>query len=551
MKQPTDSLRSFLTRHGVSRPWVVYWEAVFGMTDEWDDEDRAIFSASTNLVEPRPGGYATAYCAVGRRGSKSWTGAAVAAWWMTRERALVERALGAGNVTVVQQDARAGEGVFVPYVLNFLEQDGALADATADVLEATSGATLRALPCSPRAVRGWKSGLVLLDEWDHFLNSDLRSLSEAVLRAARPTLFGIRTGRIVMLSSPAGIGGALHRAFERHYGRPGGSLFWRASALTMRPDLLGDPQMAALRDDDPRGFDQEVLAEFTSATGSLLDVDALKACVREDTGTPRQPGTVYYARLDIGGSRDGSGFALGHRLVKRETDSSGAAWDAYVAHIDLVAHQAAPHRPEDFIRTTVVPKCREYGVSKVSIDAGKTDLVRVILAEGGITVDWTTKTSTSDFHLAFEGFLTSGRVSLPKHETTLRELRGLRRLPGGQVTHGSGHDDAAAAVTALTSLLYGGRVRRPGDVGITFADDGESLLASIVNRVGNWWGREDRERPEGLHPEHPGGDAGPGWEPLPAPRPWWEVEADKADPFGENEDDLVNQPVTRSWLRGE
>jgi hypothetical protein len=264
-----------------------------------------------------------------------------------------------------------------------------------------------------------------------------------VLRAARPQLFGIKTGRIVMLSSPNGVGGAMHRAFERHYGKPGAALFWRASALVMRPDLLDDPQMVALRDDDPTGFDQEVLAEFTAATGALIEPSKLAEAVREGGTTAPAPRTRYEAAFDVGGRRDGSAGVIAHRAKTADGRT--------VVHVDGVWHWPAPHLPEAACKA-FAPILKSYGIRKVHVDRGKDDVTRIAFEEAGLRTIPPDGTTT-DNHVEMAHAIENGRVSLPRHDVLLRELRGLRRARGGVDHASSGHDDAAAAAAHVVAVL--------------------------------------------------------------------------------------------------
>lgn len=438
-------------------PWRAFVRSLYG--EPLDPEELDLFRRCTGLDAPRPGGYSTAAVAVGRRAGKSHVASRLAALHPLRSQGLVGKLRGGRNVLVVQQDLRAGEGVLLDYIREAFGSPllaGQLESATASTVKVRGGGTIRVLPAREGAVRGWGAGLVVLDEWDHFQNSERRSLSRKVLRSIRPVLFGVPGGKLLILSSPGAIGGAMHDLYTRHWAKPGDTLFWRASALVMRPDLLADPQLAALREDDPASFDREVEAEFTADSGSLLEHGQLAEVVRADGVTPHVRGTRYYAAFDVGGRRDGSAGAIGHR----ETTADGRT----VAHVDFVWHRAAPHAPEDAVRG-FAEVLKRYGLTKVWTDRGKDDLTRLVFRECGISTE-PPVASTSENHEAMEHAVASRRVSLPRHEVLLRELRGLRRFKGG-VDHGTGgHDDAAAAVSHLVAVLLA-KGRGSGDLGVT------------------------------------------------------------------------------------
>jgi hypothetical protein len=437
-------------------PWRAFVRAFYG--EPLDADEAAIFRQCTGLDAPRAGGYSTAAVAVGRRAGKSHVASRLAALHPLRSQGFVGKLRGGRNVLVVQQDLRAGEGVLLDYIREAFNSPllaGQLESATASTVKVRGGGTIRVLPAREGAVRGWGAGLVVLDEWDHFQNSERRSLSRKVLRSIRPVLFGVPGGKLLILSSPGAVGGAMHDLYLRHWAKPGDTLFWRASALVMRPDLLDDPQLAALREDDPAAFDREVQAEFTADSGSLVDHRQLAEVVRAEGASPHVPGVRYCAAFDVGGRRDGSAGAIGHR----ETVDGRT-----VAHVDLVWHRPAPHAPEDAVRA-FAEVLKRYGLRKVWTDRGKDDLTRLVFRECGVSVE-APVAATSDNHEAMEHAVASRRVSLPRHEVLLREIRGLRRIKGGVDHAGGGHDDAAAAVSHLVAVLLA-KGRGSGDLGIT------------------------------------------------------------------------------------
>src|SRR5262249_43568362 len=175
------------------------------------------------------------------------------------------------------------------------------------------------------------------------------------LRALRPTL-ATTGGRLVILSSPYGQSGALWDLHRRHFGRDDApTLVWQASALTMHPDLPAD-YLARMEQDDPEAFRSEVLGEFRAGLSTLLDPEAIGACVvpgrRE---LPPAEGVRYEAFVDPSGGRaDAFTVAIGHRDGER-------------AVVDLLRGWRAPFNPSGVVEEAA-ELLRGYRVSRVTGD---------------------------------------------------------------------------------------------------------------------------------------------------------------------------------------
>jgi hypothetical protein len=286
----------------------------------------------------------------------------------------------------------------------------------------------------------------LLDELAFYRNSEGFACDTEMLRAARPAL-ATTGGKLIILSSPYGQSGALWDLYRKHHGRDdSGTLVWKADAPTMNPTLPRD-YLARMEQDDPEAYRSEVLGEFRAGLSTLLDPEAIQACVA--TGRLELPpveGLSYEAFVDpSGGRRDAFTLAIGHR-------------DEEHAVVDAVRAWAPPFNPSG-----VVAECAEllasYRVYRVTGDRYAGEWPREAFREHGVSYDLAEKVK-SDLYLGLLAHTNAARLELPDDSALLAELRMLerRRGPSGKdrVDHPSGrHDDRANAVAGLADLLVG------------------------------------------------------------------------------------------------
>jgi hypothetical protein len=223
----------------------------------------------------------------------------------------------------------------------------------------------------------------------------------------------------------------------------------------MNPTLPLD-YLARMEQDDPEAYRSEVLGEFRAGLSTLLDPEAIAACVATDRlELPPVEGIQYSAFVDpSGGRRDAFTVGIGHKDGER-------------CVIDGVRACAAPFNP-----TAVTEECaellRSYRVTRISGDRYAGEWPREQFRSHGINYE-TADRNRSELYLGLVAFVNGARVEIPDDPALLRELRGLerRRGPSGKdrVDHVPGaHDDRANALAGVAHLLL---ARRRG---LTFAD---------------------------------------------------------------------------------
>jgi hypothetical protein len=436
------------------RAWLVYLAAIYGLpwsalaavgVSETDAETLWRTHTGRTTYAPPPGGYPEAVAIVGVQSGKTRVSAALATYEALRGPA--------GTYAVlVGQDHRGALRTLLRYVREPLETvpscRAEVAGQTTDSIELRRGVTIAAYPCRPAAIRGLRACVVVIDELAYFTATDGRPTDVEMLRAARGRT-ATTGGKVIILSSPYGQTGALWELHRRHYGRDDSlTLVWQASAPAMHPTLPAD-YLARMQQDDPEAYRSEVLGEFRAGVATLLDPDALDACV--DMGVrERPPCGRHVAYYDASGGRtDAAALGIAHR-------------DGDDAVLDVVRAWPAPHNPAGVIGE-VCELVRAYGCREVVGDRYAGEFVAEQFRARGITYRPGDR-DRSALYLDLLAHVQAGTVVLLDDAATLRELRGLerRRGPSGRdrVDHRPGaHDDRAVVVAgALLACVGRGQV---------------------------------------------------------------------------------------------
>lgn len=433
-------------------PWAA-WRAFLGALygRPLDHEAERAFRRATALPKyaPPAGGWREAAAIVGRQAGKTRAAAAL----VTYEAALAEPSQdGELYALLLAQDHRAAIRTAFSYIKSMFQASPMLARMivaeTADTLTLENGVKVAAYPCRPSAIRGLRAIVAVCDELAYFRSSEMLPQDVEALRALRPTL-ATTGGRLAILSSPYGQSGALWDLHRRCHGREGAAtLVWQADAPTMNPTLPRD-YLERMHQDDPEAYRSEVLGEFRAGLATLLDPDAIDACVahgRRDL--PPAAGCTYHAFVDpSGGRRDAFTVAIGHREKSRTV-------------VDVLRAWTPPLNPAGVV-DELCELLRFYGCRRVVGDRYAGEWPREQFRSRGVTYD-VAEQPKSELYLSLLATLQSGAAELPDDAALRRELRGLerRRGPSGRdrVDHRPGaHDDRANAVAGLLHELTGKR----------------------------------------------------------------------------------------------
>ena len=301
-----------------------------------------------------------------------------------------------------------------------------VARVTVETCELTNRVRATTLPCRAAAIRGLtcigEDGQrvgVYLDELAHMRASETgQQVDRDVVRAALPSL-AVERGVLVATTTPYGESGVAWEWFKRHYGRADAEvLVLRLPAWVLNP-RLDRAALEELRELDPVGYRQEVLAEFVSGAGALLDDAALEAVtpdgVREIGPTP---GQRVYPYLDVASGTGADSWAA---AVATRDARGGAVLLA-------VREWSPPFNPEQVAAETAA-FLWSYGCAAVQGDKYAGGLVVELLRKHRVTYTAHARDRSQVF-LDFLPLVMSGRVQLLAHERLLAQLRGLQRRRG-------------------------------------------------------------------------------------------------------------------------
>ncbi len=300
-------------------------------------------------------------------------------------------------------------------------------------------------------------------------------VAEDVLHEAVAPLLADRPGAVLVLSStPAGIGGVLHRFFER--GRDGTdarvrSFHFRSADNPAVDGTYLEAQRAELSEQQWR---TEWLGEFGDAQGAFFRWADVAACAQLDA--EQEPGRRHVVGYDPARLRDGSGVvvlddsALPRRVVHVE-DLGGRDYRQQIEHVATLA--------------------KRFGNARVVVDATGGGLVVVdLLRASGVQVEavtWTAARKATQL-TALAATIERRELLLPANEALLRELRWFqaKRGPTGLVRYeaGPGARDDLVCALALALSGCGGVVRRQtlASVGVPFLRSGDHLAFGADGR---------------------------------------------------------------------
>ncbi len=430
--------------------WLVFLKSLYGLPLNTCELDAFKQFTGRSTYNPPPGGFPEAVAIAGVQcGKSSIAGALIGSAALTGEPGTV--AMG------VAQDHRGSMRVLLRYARAPFETldmfKAEVARDTADLLELRRGTALAAYPCKPPALRGVRASIVVLDEPAHFTSSDGRPTDLEMWRVARGRV-AMTGGKIVAISSPYAQSGLLYELHKRHFGNDdSATLVWQAASKQMNP-LLSEDYLERMREDDPQGFESEVMGQFRAGLSNLFDYDALEACI--DVGVKErlpEPHHRYVSFVDAASGSGQDSFAVGI-----------AHTDDEQVLLDCVRTWRPPFNP-----SSVIAECadvlKRYGLSETCGDKYAPGFVTEGFHQQHVLYRQSEK-DRSSIYLESLPSINAGRITLLDRPDVLRELRGLerRRGTGGRdrVDHRRGqHDDAANVAMGACVLAVRAESQQP------------------------------------------------------------------------------------------
>jgi phage terminase large subunit-like protein len=314
----------------------------------------------------------------------------------------------------------------------------------------TTGAVIRAMPCSSRSTRGLAISLLVMDE-AAFMKTDSEGFSagKQVYQALSPSTaqFG-EMGYTMLTSTPnwrSGIFWDLYRAGTEGQDedllvvqRPTWEMNPRITRASLEREFRANPDWAAT----------EYGADFTAASGAFLDIRDILACKRESGTLPPHPDHKYKCAIDPAFARDAFAMAIAHR--EKDTVIVDGVWTWSRAGFERTLDE-------------VVSVAQRYGVKQVRTDQYSSQPVLEGLQRRRIeceAIPWDNANKFEAFTRLKAG-ITTRQVSLPNDDDVVNELQNLEAKPTvtgmTRIAASAGnHDDRATVLAALMDLLEGG-----------------------------------------------------------------------------------------------
>jgi hypothetical protein len=450
-------------------PWRVLLKAVYGLP--LDDTELTIYQRHTGrqIAPQKQSRYAE--MVVGRRGGKSRTLAIMAIY----QACVPDHSpyLVPGEVPVIAIIAKDREqaDVILNYIGGTLRASDMFADMIksqiADTIELTNGVRIEIFTASIGAPRGRTFLAVLADETAFWPSGDSANPDAEVINAVRPGLTTIPYSLLLIASSPYAKRGLLYQNYARYFGRDDAPvLVWQGTTEEMNTDLVGDPLIAEMYEEDPERASAEYGARFRSDIVAFITREAVEDCLARDVRElAPMAGVTYVGHVDpSGGSADSFTLAVAH------LDTNG------LAVLDAIREVKPPFSPDAVVMEFAL-LLKSYGISRVTGDAYAGLWPRERFAVHGITYDLSSR-NTSAIYLEFLPALNAKRVQLLDLPRLVGQLVGLERRTarGGRdsIAHAPGsHDDVAnVACGALVQVIEDRRPALIQAADLTVAEQG-------------------------------------------------------------------------------
>lgn len=407
--------------------WRVFHAAVDGLPV--DPASRALFTSCTGRREFPASRAAEAYAAVGRRGGKS-AAAALRAVYECCIRTSWQRYLAPGQVAifpVISVDRQAAQEIF-RYVSGILHSTpllrGMILAEEKEAITLKSRSAIQVRVASFRSVRGPSYVGAILDELAFFQDRETSANPTAeIVAALTPAI--LPGGLLLGISSVYGRAGYLWQQGERHFGREGDVLFWRAPTLTMNPTFSRE-KIERERTKDPAKAAREYDSVESEDITALYSSEAVDAALAERGDLPFVPGVRYVGFVDpSGGRRDSAALAVAHR----ERDGR--------AVVDLAVERRAPHDPHK-VAAEFAGLLKAYRLDRVTGDRYGGEWPVQAYRGHGVAYSLAEQTA-SEMYLAALPLFSGGRLELPRSDRLRGQLCSLLRR-----TTGSGRDQVIA-----------------------------------------------------------------------------------------------------------
>jgi hypothetical protein len=331
---------------------------------------------------------------------------------------------------------------------------GSVVDDERHQVTLSNGSTIRAVPASPRQIRGQSIDLLVIDEAAY--------VDESVWTAAKYATIARPGSRVVLSSTPWGRRdgwfSVAYRAGERH--ETGHESFcWPSTASPLVDADILDIWRQSSSD---REYRREVLAEWVDAQGAYFSDDDIETalCDYELIPPDDAKGCRGVAGVDWGFARDSSAVVV---LAESRRGDLPGDWPERTFWLPWIDEGIGVPYATFVLRVLDVVK--GYKVSRLATETNgvgampSQELQRLAGRHAGRIVEVNTTSATKE-----DGFgrlkvlLSQGRLALPRHPRLLTQLSALEfeeRDSGTvriEVPERAGHDDILMALMLATGV---------------------------------------------------------------------------------------------------
>ncbi|WP_210247029.1 hypothetical protein [Tardiphaga sp. vice352] len=431
--------------------WRVIDKAIFGLP--LDENEMRVFTGLTGRKEAPEAQAEEVWLVIGRRGGKDVKSAALAVYLATIGVEIYgwKKRLITGETGVVQLLAvdRDQARIAFKYIAGFFKKpvfQKMIERETADTIELTNGFAIEVTTADQRRVRGRTVVAAIYDEVSFWRSENTSSPDVDVHRAVKPAMATMPGAMVIGISSPYARRGLLWKKYQKHFGKPGKVLVVQAPTWVMNPNVPRDGEL--IREaygDDPESASAEFGAEFRSDLESLINIEAVQACVMEGVfERPPERKHRYVAFTDpSGGSADSMTLAIAHK-------------EGETAVLDVIREIKPPFSPEAAV-AEFADVMKTYRISTVTGDRYAGEWVREHFQRKGIHYVHSDR-AKSALYLDLLPLINSRAADLLDHDRLVRQLVSLERRVGRNsgrdvIDHPRGaHDDIANAVAGAVTL---------------------------------------------------------------------------------------------------
>lgn len=438
--------------------WRAFLCALFALP--MTEAERAVYAACTARTEPPASPAREADVIVGRRGGKDRICSFLAFILASCRDYSPYLAPGQrGYLPVIAADRKQSREImgYLKGIYSLPQFEHLVESMTGEQIRLKNRVTIEIFTSSFRTARGYTLIGAICNEIAFWRNEESKNPDEEIVnKAIRPGMSTIPGALLVNLSSPYARKGVLYTQYEKHFGKAGDVLVWKAPTLVMHP---GNPQVEAevkrAYADDPVAAEAEYGAEFRKDVEAFVTRELIDAVtVKGRTELPPRAELEYLAFVDVsGGTVDSFTLSLSHFDKK-----SGKAVQ------DVFREWPAPFDPE-IVVAECVSDLKRYRVRVVRGDRYAGEWPRAMFRQHQIGY-LPSEDTKNDIYRDFLPLVNAQLVELLDVPLVKKQLVDLERrnTRGGRTTidHPPGaHDDGANATAG--DLVISHRLHRTSE----------------------------------------------------------------------------------------